>query len=141
MNGAQGLIIGISVISIICYYTGIILVGAPPEWRPKLHENAVPVISGLVTAIGGTLAAHVGAVVGLTRAHGTHPSSLVTQVSRLQLAAAWAYVLSLVLALIMWGCNQFAPDTAEVVRNLALTLPGIAAGVLAIAVNVPAPAP
>jgi hypothetical protein len=63
----------------------------------------------------------------------------VPELSGLQIIAAWAYILSLVLALLIWISSGFAETTEEAVRNLALTLPGVAAGILAVTLNVERP--
>lgn len=131
------LVIAISFIAIGAYFGGIFYVN---------HKSGtlvdVSFVSGYITLIGGTLATHLGAVFGLNQANkppaGVAASAAipVVELSILESAAAWSYIGSLVLAVGLWGWHDFEKTYAEAIRNLALTFPGIIAGVLAVAVNV-----
>jgi hypothetical protein len=142
MDPIQALIYVASSLAIGLYYLGIIFLGVP-AWHATVSAGASKYISGAVTGIRGTLATFFGAVVGLNRAHSTLQQTnvaavaqRVTDMSNLQIAAAWAYFVSLALALGLWAWNRFSDDTADAVRNLAITLPGVIAGILAVALNV-----
>lgn len=145
VDPVQALINFASTLAIAFYYGGILALGVD-DWRGSLNPEAIPYISGVVTGIGGTLATFFGAIVGLNRANahlqnvaGAGAQLQVTDLSRLQIAAAWAYFLSLALACGLWVWSGFSKEMAEAVRNLALTLPGVIAGILAVALNVQKP--
>jgi hypothetical protein len=94
-------------LAIAFYYLGIIYLGYPRE-KPNIPLDAMAFLTGTITGIGGTLATYFGAVIGLNTANNTlnkaqagDKAKEVTRLSRLQLCAAWSYVLSLVVALIL----------------------------------------
>lgn len=57
----------------------------------------------------------------------------------LQVAAAYLYLGSLVLALGFWVASGFSEEASEVIRNMSYSLIGVLAGVLAVALNVRRP--
>lgn len=100
------------------------------------QQEIHPFITGLITVIGGTLATYFGAICGLGA------QSQITgreAVNDLQFAAALSYLFSLVLALLIWAGFQFSVKTPDGIRNLALTLPGVLAGALAVTLNIQLP--
>lgn len=56
-----------------------------------------------------------------------------------QIAAAYVYFGSLVLAAVFWFMTGFSAFAAEVVRNMTFSLIGVIAGVMAIVLNVKKP--
>ena len=86
------------------------------------------------------MATHFGAVFGLNRAN-QRQGAAKTDLGTLESIAAWSYLLSLLLAVLLWGLNGFDGRYVDSIRNLALTFPGVIAGVLAVAVNVSVEAP
>jgi hypothetical protein len=123
--------------AILVYYAGILYLGFA-----KPNADALKYASAAVTGIGGTLATFFGGVVGLGRVHTTlsranlNAAPQVTELTWLQILAAWAYILSLFLAVSIWMYQGFSAETADTIRNLALTLPGVVAGILTVAINV-----
>ena len=134
MNVRQLLIV-VSSIAILAYYAAIWYV-----WQHAGSTRDLAYPSGFITLIGGTLATHFGAVFGLNRAN-QKAGAPKTALGTLESVAAWAYLVSLILAVILWGTNSFDSKYVDAIRNLALTFPGVIAGVLAVAVNVSVDAP
>ena len=142
MEPVQLLINVAATLAIVFYFGGILYLGIP-SWNAGANADALKYVSGAVTGIGGTLATFFGAVVGLNRANTTLRKAniaggpgKVTTLTTLQLTAAWVYFGSLGVAFVLWMLDGFSTTTAEAVRNLALTLPGVIAGILAVALNV-----
>lgn len=130
------LLIAVSSIAIAAYYAAIWYV-----WKNAGNtavELAFP--SGFITLIGGTLATHFGAVFGLNRAN-QRAGVAKAELGTLESTAAWAYLASLIIAVALWGINGFNAKYVDAIRNLALTFPGVIAGVLAVAVNASVEAP
>lgn|SRR5262245_13914031 len=129
----RALMIIVSCLAIGLYFAGIVYIARYPTVNSTF-------VSSYVTAIAGTLATYLGAVFGLNRANSRTPAGAPkVELSWLETASAWSYIASLVLAVIIWGFHEFDVKYAETIRNLALTLPGIFAGVLAVALNVEGP--
>ena len=90
-----------------------------------------------IVVIGGTLATFVGMVIGrglLPQADADAPPAEVSSVSNWQSAAAYAYLGSLVLALLFWWGNGDACDPA--VANLGQSFLGLVGGALTVMLNV-----
>jgi hypothetical protein len=113
-------------------------------WTLKGEPQSMPAfLMQVITVIGGVLATNLGAVVGLRVGA---PDSLRVDKSqawyvkagkRFQTAAAWFYVVILVLALIVWGLTGFSEDkVVSCIPDLAETLFGVAAGAVAAALGV-----
>ena len=134
MNIRQ-LLIAISSIAILAFYAAI--------WYVWLHAGSTRDLtypSGFITLIGGTLATHFGAVFGMNRVN-ERSGQPKAELGMLESAAAWSYLAALILAVILWGFNSFDAKYVDAIRNLALTFPGVIAGVLAVAVNANVDAP
>jgi hypothetical protein len=139
----------------VAYFSAIIVLGlsktaVPEPQNPgeqprtvqnQAHENSVlnpqaaKYISGIVTGIGGVLATFFGAAFGLHQAKPKDNASRpikIPELTRMQQAAAWMYFSSLLLALILWGIRSFDERMPEAVSSLALTLPGVMVGVVAV---------
>ena len=129
MNIRQ-LLIAVSSLAIVAYYAAIWYV-----WKNAAGQTDLSYPSGFVTLIGGTLATHFGAVFGMNRRNERDGQPKV-ELGILESIAAWSYLISLVMAVILWGLNSFDGKYVDAIRNLALTFPGVIAGVLAVAVNV-----
>ena len=129
------LLIAVSTIAIAAYYAAIWYV-----WQHAGSSRDLSFPGGFITLIGGTLATHFGAVFGLNRAN-QRQGAAKTDLGTLESIAAWSYLLSLLLAVLLWGLNGFDGRYVDSIRNLALTFPGVIAGVLAVAVNVSVEAP
>ena len=124
------ILIFVSSIAIASYYAAIIYI-----WYYAADTSAdLSYPSGFITLIGGTLATHLGAVFGLNRSNARIGAPRI-KLGILESIAAWAYLISLALAAVLWGLEGFDENYAEGIRNLALTFPGVIAGVLAVAVN------
>jgi hypothetical protein len=93
-----------------------------------------------VSTLSGTLATFVGMLLGVQTASSQTSENKVTAflaqtpISKLQMAAAIAYVVSLVIALVAWGWNQQGADTTIVA--LARSFLGLIGGALAVVLNV-----
>ncbi len=106
----------------------------PPTGQTELILN--PNIVFIVTSIGGVLATNFGAIVGLPapelsksiRLDGDGPK-------KVQIIAAYIYVIGLVTALVSWMLESFSEDPKEVVAlipELSKTLIGVFVGTLAV---------
>ena len=129
------LLIAVSSLAISAYYAAIWYV-----WQNAGSTIDLTYPSGFITLIGGTLATHFGAVFGMNRANERQGNPKIV-LGTLESIAAWSYLLSLTIAVVLWGFNKFDGKYVEAIRNLALTFPGVIAGVLAVAVNVNTDAP
>ena len=134
MNIRQ-LLIAVSSIAILAFYGAIWYV-----WQHAGSTRDLTYPSGFITLIGGTLATHFGAVFGMNRAN-ERSGETKAQLGALESAAAWSYLVALILAVLLWGINNFDAKYVDAIRNLALTFPGVIAGVLAVAVNANVVAP
>jgi hypothetical protein len=59
------------------------------------------------------------------------------RLSGIQVAAAYVYFFSLLLAVVFWGIDGFAANTEQLLKNLSSTLVGVVVGLLAVELNVP----
>lgn len=144
-------------LAFLCYLGGIVWTGianfldtAPevPEW-----------VTYMVTGVGGALATHFGATFGLSQAAAQAQTQAAARAQKtgksqpqdtsppqasgsqkppgkLQVAAAWFYVISLVLAVGFWGFDLFSPESAELLRSMSFTLGGLVIGALSVGLNV-----
>ena len=97
-------------IGVAAYYT-LWIEGAPkPTEMPDI-------VAYFVSAANGTLAANLGAVLGIRLAWGGERSALSTTEIFQWFAAGW-YVLMLLLAVLFWGMAGFREDEAQVVSLL-----------------------
>ena len=122
---------------------------------PPAKLTDLTFVSGFVTLAATTLATHFGALLGLGEVRAkaqaaataairaadpanpaaVAPAPQMQEINNIQLTAAWVYMASLVFAVVMWGCNGFEAKYNDGIRNLAISLPGVLAGALAVTVN------
>jgi len=125
-------------LAIAAYFAGIIYAGIA-----SLKTDAEPDIPDIVTAVitgtGGTLATFFGMVFGFNRANeaGASQKTKTTELTPPQSVAAWGYLASLVMAVVFWAIDGFSDSSAEVLRSLSMTCPGVFVGALAVSLNVP----
>jgi len=154
MSSLRPLVIAIVFVAALAYLLGIIYIG---QVNLK-HDPGVkisPFVILIITVIGGVLATHFGAVFGLCQSSGKPreqvPGPLSVHVwarvegqenqppqpvlNWLQVAAAYFYFFSLILAAVYWGLDGFSEVSHEVLRNMSSTLLGVAGGILAIVLN------
>jgi hypothetical protein len=100
------------------------------------------IVSAVMTIIGGTLATHFGMVFGFERANSTGAKSHATELTSLQTTAAWAYIVSLLIAGGFLVVNNFyyKQTSPEILVTLTMTLIGVVGGLLAVGLNVTPPA-
>lgn len=147
----------IGTLAILWYFVAIFCVGS---WKDAEGEAAkrtglrsaemrqFMVIS--ITTISGTLATYLGLILGITqvrdaqlRASGERGRQAGAtddgppQVSKLQVVAAWAYVASVVVALLLWAVRSEGEVDAVIV-NLGRSCLGLFGGVLAVILNLDA---
>lgn len=135
-------------LAFLCYLGGIVWTGIAnffdtvpevPEW-----------VTYMVTGVGGALATHFGATFGLSQAAAQAQKTGKSQPKdteppqasggqeppgRLQIAAAWFYLFSLLLALGFWAADLFSPESAELLRSMTFTLGGLGIGAVSVALN------
>ena len=57
-------------------------------------------------------------------------------VNRLQVIAAYAYVLGLIGAVVFWALTSFSPYAADPIRNLSTSFLGVLVGILTVTLSV-----
>ena len=145
MDGVRVLVVSLMVLAAAGFIAGVVsairysLNGTPSNMPPFLRQ--------VVTAIGGVLATNLGAVIGITvqqvRAAGFDMASVLVAAgadtpTKLQVGAAYLYVIGLLIALYGWWKLEFTEDPNKVVvtlPQLSQTLLGVGAGVLAVALS------
>ena len=154
MNPLRPLVIFIVAVAALAYVGGIIYAGVvslQSPGNPELPE----VVTHAVTGIGGTLATHFGAIFGIsqlsTSQPGNPPSPLRVEawasvlprlkddppiISRIQVFAAYLYLISLFVGVLFWGLDKFSSESADILRNMSFTFVGVIVGVLAVVLNV-----
>ena len=91
-----------------------------------------------ITTLGATLATFVGMVLGFQQTRSAAPAAAgnpapVTQLSIFQIIAAWAYVASLILALVIWWSHSNCDAS---IMHLGQSFIGLIGGALAVMLNV-----
>jgi len=91
-------------------------------------------VEQVIVVIGGTLATHFGAWMGITF---THKRSLISlrdlpTLDKMAQILAFLYLGCLILGLIFWGATGFSQNAAGVLQNLSYTILGVFAGVVAV---------
>ena len=91
-----------------------------------------------ITTLGATLATFVGMVLGFQQTKSAAPAAAgnpapVTQLSIFQIIAAWAYVASLILALVIWWSHSNCDAS---IMHLGQSFIGLIGGALAVMLNV-----
>jgi len=145
MGGIRFLVVSLVVLAAAGFLAGVVsavrhsLHGTPAQMPPFARQ--------IVTAIGGVLATNLGAVLGITvqqaRAGGMDLASMLVAAgadtpTKLQVAAAYLYVLGLLIALYGWWRLRFTEDPDRVVvtlPQLSQTLLGVVVGVVAVALS------
>jgi hypothetical protein len=147
-NLQQWLVFVLGTVGIIWYYICLFGIGwNPPDPRPNAFRDFM---SLSLTTIAVSLATFVGALLGLKtvvqKTVAAQAAATITapgvakafehleMTTTLQWIAASLYVVSLLLAIIMWRRNGNATDPA--VSNLAKSLLGLIAGALSITFSI-----
>ncbi len=91
-------------------------------------------VEQVIVVIGGALATHFGAWMGITFNQGRAFASLkgLPTLDQMAQILAYLYLGCLVLGLIFWGATGFSPNAASVLQNLSYTILGVFAGVVAV---------
>ena len=96
-------------------------------------------INQVILGIGGALATHFGAFLGITFSQGKglrglfDPFKALGKPDNMAGGLAIVYFLSLVVAIILWGISGFSENFAIVLKDLASTFIGVFAGALIVA--------
>ena len=103
------------------------------------HTGTAPVdlpdiVEQVIVVIGGALATHFGAWMGITFNQGRSFARVRDLPTLDQIAQVLAYLYfgCLVLGLVFWGATGFSPNAAGVLQNLSYTILGVFAGVVAV---------
>jgi uncharacterized membrane protein len=134
------ILVAIGGIAITIYYGAIIYAGILSVRSPNTEPEIPEFLSILITTVSGTLATFLGMALGFKQAHAATSSvqevAKVLDLSWPQAIAAWAYVVSLVVAVGFWAYCRFSKNTALTIQNLAKSLLGLFGGALAVLLNV-----
>ena len=96
------------------YYAAYLTLWAKVHPQP----DALPrIVVYFVTAVNGTLAANLGAILGISVSMGEWPGPIGTTETMQWIAAAW-YVVMLMFATIAWGLVGFTDDPTLIVPLL-----------------------
>lgn len=106
----------------------------------KGKKNMDDYLSNIITVIGGVLATNLGAFLGINISRGTSEASLTFQSGTtgiLQAAAAYFYVICLIVAVIGWFVAKSKNSTTivSILPELAKTLMGVIVGALTVALG------
>ena len=143
MNLRSGLIAFLGGVAILWYYICLLYLGFVQEEPPTGDGVAFAQFMGLSLAtLSGTLATYVGMVLGIKTTEkqpNPNPVAMLVQtqnttITRLQVVAAIAYVVSLLVALYAWWQNQESSDPTIVA--LGKSFLGLIGGVLAVILNI-----
>jgi hypothetical protein len=144
MKALRPLVIVLLALGALFYLAGILWAGVL-----SLQSNTVPelpeVVTYVITTIGGVLATNFGAVFGISvvpnggkKAEQLNMFSLLappasrTKVDKLQIIAAYLYIVSLLLALIFWLVDGLSDTSAPVLSTMTFTLIGVIGGLGAV---------
>jgi hypothetical protein len=134
------ILVAIGAIAITIYYGAIIYAGILSVRSPNSEPEIPEFLSILITTVSGTLATFLGMALGFKQAHAAASSvpevAKVLNLSLPQAIAAWAYVVSLVVAVGFWAYCRFSKNTALTIQTLAKSLLGLFGGALAVLLNV-----
>ncbi len=134
MNIRQPLIV-VSSMTIVAFYAA--------NWYVWQHAGSLRDLAyadGFIRLTGGMLATNLGAVCLMAFAR-LKPGEQQAVRMTFEAAAALSYLAVLVVAVVLWSLDGFDARYVDAIRNLAHTLPGVIAGVLAIEVRKSADAP
>lgn len=120
------------------YFGGILYAGVrsiQKSGEPDINDF----IKYVVASLGGVLGTHLGAVLGISRTRGggglglpatgyATAAGLSRRQGRLQIAAAYFYVISLAAALGLWAIDGFSVNSAELIRTMGVNLVGVIVG-------------
>ena len=128
MNIRQPLMV-VSSVAIVAFYAANWYV-----WQHAGSSRDLAYADGFIRLVGGMLATHFGAfcLVAFARQKpGEQKAARVT----FEAAAALSYLAALLVAMALWSQCGFDTKYVDAIGNLAHTLPGVIAGVLAVKVN------
>ncbi len=128
MNIRQPVIVASSM-AIVAFYAANCYV-----WQHAGSSQDLSYVDGFIRLTGGMLATHSGAVCLMTFAR-QKPREQKAAHLTFEAAAALSYLAALVLGVTLWSLGGFDAKYLDAIRNLAHTLPGVIAGVLAIEVR------
>jgi len=154
MEKLRPLVLSVLAIAAVAYVGGIVWAGVSS--LRSATEPALPqIVTQALTAIGGLLATHFGAVFGISLLPGGAPQRLLrgfpwarrgrsagasaAPLDWIQIAAAYLYLSSLVVAVVFWAIDGFSSQTAQVLITLSSTLIGVVVGIGAVVLNVKQP--
>lgn len=91
-------------------------------------------VEQVIIVIGGALATHFGAWMGISFNQKRSLISLrgLPTLDKMAQILAFLYLGCLVLGLIFWGATRFSPNAAVALQNLSYTILGVFAGVVAV---------
>ena len=142
----------------LAFFGGIVYAGYCTLWILDAPQPSKmpPYLSWAVTIIGGVLATNFGAVLGISlspdidkfgdvamfkplQSSNKPESSQETKLEKVQILAAYAYFIGMILAVIMFVLSGLEEDPTKVVSilpELSKTLIGAAVGALAVSTGV-----
>jgi predicted transporter len=142
VNIRDVLFAGILLVGTVIYVAAIIWIGvgsikyvndtSPPT---KVYDQISPFISQAILVLGGALATHLGAYLGITIKQRTNLIDILSKLKEPENLAglmAAVYFLALVAAIIMWAVTGFSEFAAQPLQDLAYTFLGVFAGALAV---------
>jgi len=146
------LVLFILALAALAYLGGIVWAGVATLVDPSREPELPAIVTYAITAVGGLLATHFGAVFGISQLSGGAPQALhrfwkwvslpvraegvTTTLDWMQIAAAYLYVGSLLLAVVLWAVDGLSPLASRALINMTFTLVGVFAGIGAVALNV-----
>jgi hypothetical protein len=136
----EAFMIGVTAFVLAAFGAGIAYAGWLTLWVPG-HPNPAampPIVTYFVTAVNGTLAANLGAVLGIGLSLRAWHGPMAPAQKMQWIAAAW-YVAMMMLAIALWGMARFTEDplrVAGLLPELTKNAIGIFIAILAAALGV-----
>ena len=146
------LVLFILALAALAYVGGIVWAGVATLLDTSREPSLPDIVTYAVTAVGGLLATHFGAVFGITQLSGGTRQPIhkfwrwvalpvregggTQPLDWMQIAAAYLYVGSLLAAFVFWAADGFSPLAARALVTMSFTLVGVFAGIGAVALNV-----
>jgi predicted transporter len=142
VNIRDVLFAGILLVGTVIYVAAIIWIGVvsikyvnttPPP--TKIYDQISPFIAQAILVLGGALATHLGAYLGITIKQSASILDILTKLKdpdNLAGLMAAVYFFALVAAIVMWAVTGFSEFVAQPLQDLAYTFLGVFAGALAV---------
>ncbi len=148
MGNSVGYLLGFIVFLGFATFIGAVVWASVISLKGADISTFPEIASGLITSISGLLAINLGAVLGFSishieafsYAHFQNPFAFLNDptIYNLQISACYIYILSLMIATVVWGIKGFKKDAVvAVLTELTKSFIGVILGALAVVLAKP----